>query len=31
VHSVRVECVARKQEDRFRRLCSEAMRSLDFH
>jgi hypothetical protein len=28
---VRVECIARKQEDRFRRLCEEAMRSLDFH
>ena len=28
--AVRVECIARKQEDRFRRLCAEAMRSLKF-
>jgi hypothetical protein len=31
VHSVRLECIARSQEDRFRRLCSEALRSLEFH
>ena len=31
IHSVRVECVARKQEARFRRLCAEAMRTLKFH
>jgi hypothetical protein len=31
VHTVRVECIARKQRERFERLCSEAMRSLDFH
>jgi len=31
VHSVRVECVARKQTGRFKRLCAEAIRSLEFH
>ena len=31
IHSVRVECIARTQEDRFKRLCREAMESLDFH
>ncbi|MEA2375937.1 MAG: hypothetical protein QOD53_2400 [Thermoleophilaceae bacterium] len=31
VHSVRVECIARDQVDRFKRLCTEAMRSLTFH
>jgi hypothetical protein len=31
VHSVRVECVARKQTDRFKRLCAEAVRTLEFH
>jgi hypothetical protein len=30
VHSVRVECVARKQTARFKRLCAEAMGSLKF-
>ncbi|HEX8742780.1 MAG TPA: hypothetical protein VF712_06585 [Thermoleophilaceae bacterium] len=30
VHTVRLECIADKQEDRFRRLCSEALRSLEF-
>jgi hypothetical protein len=28
VHTVRVECIAKKQRDRFERLCDEAMRSL---
>lgn len=31
VHSIRVECVARRQPDRFKRLCAEAVRSLKFH
>jgi hypothetical protein len=31
IHSVRVECVAKVQVDRFKRLCGEAMRSLEFH
>jgi hypothetical protein len=31
VHSVRVECIARRQSARFKRLCSEAMSSLRFH
>jgi hypothetical protein len=31
VNSVRLECVAKKQEDRFRRLCAEAIGSLEFH
>jgi hypothetical protein len=31
VHTVRVECVARTQRERFERLCAEAMRSLEFH
>jgi hypothetical protein len=31
VHSVRVECVARNQLGRFKRLCSEAVHSLKFH
>jgi len=31
VHSVRVECIARSQQARFRRLCAEAMGSLEFH
>ncbi len=31
VHTVRVECVARKQTDRFKRLCAEAVGSLKFH
>ena len=30
VHSVRVECVARRQTARFMRLCAEAMSSLEF-
>jgi hypothetical protein len=29
VHSVRVECIARHEAARFKRLCGEAMRSLD--
>jgi hypothetical protein len=31
VHSVRVECVTRTEARRFRRFCSEAIRSLEFH
>lgn len=31
LHSVRVECVAKRQTDRFRRLCAEAIGSLRFH
>jgi hypothetical protein len=31
VHSVRVECVAKRQTGRFKRLCAEAIRSLQFH
>lgn len=31
VHTIRVECIAKKQESRFRRLCSEAVESLEFH
>jgi hypothetical protein len=31
VHSVRVECVARGEVRRFKRLCAEAMKSLEFH
>jgi hypothetical protein len=31
VHTIRVECIAKKQESRFRRLCSEAVESLKFH
>ena len=31
VHSVRVECIAKRQTRRFKRLCTEAMRSLRFH
>ena len=30
VHSVRLECVARGQIDRFKRLCTEAVASLKF-
>ena len=29
-HTVRVECIARRQEERFRRLCAEAVGSLEF-
>ncbi|HEX8648012.1 MAG TPA: hypothetical protein VF715_14050 [Thermoleophilaceae bacterium] len=29
-HTVRVECMARRQKDRFRRLCAEAVGSLEF-
>jgi hypothetical protein len=29
VHTVRVECMARKRKRRFQRLCFEAMRSLE--
>jgi hypothetical protein len=29
-HSVRVECIARRQASRFKRLCAEAMDSLEF-
>ena len=31
VHSVRVECIAKQRDDRFKRLCAEAIRSLKFH
>ena len=31
VHSVRFECVAKKELPRFKRLCAEAMSSLKFH
>ncbi|MDX6643611.1 MAG: hypothetical protein QOD76_1573, partial [Solirubrobacteraceae bacterium] len=31
VHTVRVECIARNQRDRFKRLCAEAVGSLKFH
>jgi hypothetical protein len=31
VHSVRLECIAKRQVDRFRRLCAEATGSLQFH
>lgn len=31
VHSVRVECVARTEAERFKRLCEGAIRSLEFH
>jgi len=30
VHTVRLECIAKRQEDRFRGLCREALRSLTF-
>ena len=30
-HSVRVECIARRQTGRFKRLCAEAIGSLRFH
>jgi hypothetical protein len=30
VHSVRVECIARREASRFKRLCAEAMDSLEF-
>ena len=29
-YTVRIECIARNEEERFRRLCGEAMRSLRF-
>jgi hypothetical protein len=31
VHSVRVECIAKRQIPRFKRLCAEAFASLEFH
>jgi hypothetical protein len=31
VHTVRVECIARDEVERFKRLCAEAMSSLEFH
>ena len=31
VHTIRVECIATKQKDRFKRLCAEAVGSLRFH
>jgi len=30
VHSVRVECIAKRETNRFKRLCGEAMRTLEF-
>lgn len=30
-YTVRVECVAKKEKERFKRLCAEAMGSLRFH
>jgi hypothetical protein len=30
IHTVRVECIARREEHRFRRLCAEAVGSLAF-
>jgi hypothetical protein len=30
VHTVRVECIASRQKDRFERICAEAVRSLEF-
>jgi hypothetical protein len=29
-HTVRVECIARRQKERFQRLCAEALDSLEF-
>jgi hypothetical protein len=31
VHTIRLECVANGEVERFKRLCAEAMRSLEFH
>ena len=31
VHSVRIECLARGEAARFKRLCAEAVRTLQFH
>jgi hypothetical protein len=31
VHSIRFECVAKQEVDRFKRLCGEALESLEFH
>ena len=31
VHSVRLECVGRGEMRRFKRLCAEATKSLEFH
>jgi hypothetical protein len=31
VHSVRIECLARGEAARFKRLCAEAVRTLRFH
>jgi hypothetical protein len=31
VHSIRIECVSNRQVERFKRLCAEAMRTLEFH
>jgi hypothetical protein len=31
VHSIRVECVAKQEAERFKRLCDEALESLEFH
>ena len=31
VHTIRVECIAKKDVTRFKRLCDEALESLQFH
>lgn len=31
VHTVRVECIAKQDVERFKRLCDEALESLEFH
>ena len=31
VHTIRVECVAKQEAERFKRLCDEALESLEFH
>jgi hypothetical protein len=31
VHTIRVECIAKQEAERFKRLCEEALGSLEFH
>jgi hypothetical protein len=31
VHTIRVECIAKQEAERFKRLCDEALDSLEFH
>ena len=31
VHTIRVECIAKQEAERFKRLCDEALASLEFH